>query len=82
MPPRVAPVQVIVIPIPNSKLSKEESQALLDKAEDIISQLRNAGIRTKSDIRDIYTPGWKYAHWETKVRSHHSLPQSYLASCK
>lgn len=69
MPPRVAPVQVIVIPIPNSKLTPEESQALLAKAEGIVEQLRNNGVRVKIDKRDIYTPGWKYSHWETKVIS-------------
>ena len=67
MPPRVAPLQVIVIPIPNSKVSAEEHAALLAKADSLVQELKEAGLRAKADPRDIYTPGWKYAHWETKV---------------
>lgn len=67
MPPRLAPVQVIVIPIPNSKLSDAEKQALDERAAAFLRDLKAAGIRTRSDARDIYTPGWKYAHWETKA---------------
>ena len=67
LPPRVASVQVIVIPIRNSKSSQEDSDALTSKAESIVKDLQAKGIRVKSDIRDIYTPGWKYNHWETKA---------------
>lgn len=67
LPPRVACVQVIVIPIRNSKSSQEESDALSAKAQSIVQDLQSKGIRVKSDTRDIYTPGWKYNHWETKV---------------
>ena len=74
LPPRVASVQVIVIPIRNSKSSQEDSEALNAKAESIVQDLQAQGIRVKSDARDIYTPGWKYNHWETKVvfTSHHA----------
>lgn len=66
MPPRVAPQQVVVIPIPNVKLSSEDKQAMADKAEDFVQQLRSAGVRVISDMRENYTPGWKYNHWELK----------------
>ncbi|KAL3156197.1 hypothetical protein ABBQ32_012481 [Trebouxia sp. C0010 RCD-2024] len=66
MPPRVAPQQVVVIPIPNAKLSPEAKQAMADRAEDFVQQLRGAGVRVISDPRENYTPGWKYNHWELK----------------
>eukprot|EP00884_Botryococcus_braunii_P010190 jgi/Botrbrau1/19172/Bobra.0077s0081.1 len=66
LPPRVAPVQVIVIPIPNSKMSEEERVALSDKAMEIVELIKDAGVRVSSDTRDVYTPGWKYNHWEVK----------------
>lgn len=77
LPPRVACVQVIVIPIRNSKSSQEDSDALTAKAESIVEDLKHAGVRARSDLRDIYTPGWKYNHWETKVQS--GIPPSNQA---
>lgn len=38
------------------------------KADQLVHQLRSDGVRIISDTRDIYTPGWKYNHWELKVR--------------
>lgn len=70
MPPRVAPLQVIVIPIPNSKMSEEARAALAGKADEFVSSLKAAGVRVSSDTRDVYTPGWKYNHWEVKVGPH------------
>lgn len=40
---------------------------MADKAEDFVQQLRSAGVRVISDMRENYTPGWKYNHWELKV---------------
>lgn len=68
LPPRVASVQVIVIPIRNSKSSQADSDALTARAGSIVEELQAKGVRVRSDLRDIYTPGWKYNHWETKVR--------------
>lgn len=79
LPPRVASVQVIVIPIRNSKSSQEDSDALTAKAESIVQDLQAKGIRVRSDVRDIYTPGWKYNHWETKVDSKPLLLLSKIA---
>jgi len=61
MPPAVAPVQVVVIPI----LAKEGSEEVMSKAEEIVSNLKASGIRTKLDSRDI-RPGQKYYDWEIK----------------
>jgi prolyl-tRNA synthetase len=66
LPPRVAPVQVIIVPIPNAKLSAEERAALLAGAAAAGDALTAAGVRVKVDPRDNYTPGWKYNHWELK----------------
>ena len=63
----MAQLQVIVIPIPNSKATAEENKALNDKAASLVKELEDAGIRVDSDTRSIYTPGWKYTHWEVKV---------------
>ncbi len=68
MPPRVSPTQLIVIPIPNAKLSADARAALTDKARELAAELTAAGVRTDSDLRDNYSPGWKYNYWELKVR--------------
>ena len=68
LPPRVASVQVILVPIRNSKLTAEEDAALNARADAIVDELGGVGVRAKADKRDIYTPGWKYNHWETKVQ--------------
>lgn len=63
LPPRVAPIQVVVVPI----YYKETQNAALDaKAVEVVDQLLAAGIRAHFDDRTNYTPGWKYNHWETK----------------
>ena len=67
MPPRVSPTQLIVIPIPNAKLSAETRAALTGKARELAAELAAAGVRTDSDLRDNYTPGWKYNYWELKA---------------
>ena len=61
MPPAVAPVQVVVIPI----LAKAGSEEVMSKAEEIVANLKSSGIRTKLDSRDI-RPGQKYYDWEIK----------------
>lgn len=66
LPPRIANVQVVIVTIPNSKMSEDEQRNLDAKAKDIEETLKSAGIRVKYDDRDIYTPGWKYNHWELK----------------
>uniref|UniRef100_A0A6T5V5E6 proline--tRNA ligase n=2 Tax=Eukaryota TaxID=2759 RepID=A0A6T5V5E6_9EUKA len=66
LPPRVAPTQVVIIPIPNSKMSEEARQKLQDQCEAFFKDLKAAGVRVKMDDRLNYTPGWKYSHWELK----------------
>lgn len=68
MPPRVAPLQVIIIPIPGANLTDAQRSELAAKTAELAVQLRAAGVRVQCDDRDNYRPGWKYNHWEVKVR--------------
>lgn len=63
LPPRLSPVQCIVVPIPFKDADRE---AVVKAALDISQQLKDAGIRSKEDARANYSPGWKYNHWELK----------------
>ncbi|XP_069624579.1 bifunctional glutamate/proline--tRNA ligase isoform X2 [Ranitomeya imitator] len=67
LPPRVACVQIIVIPcgITNS-LSEEDREALLQKCNQYFKRLLNVNVRARTDLRDNYSPGWKFNHWELK----------------
>ena len=67
MPPRVAPTQVVVIPIPATSLTDEQRQELKAKTQEIVAGLKAQGLRVHTDDRDNYRPGWKYNHWELKV---------------
>jgi prolyl-tRNA synthetase len=61
MPPRVAPIQVVIVPI----YRKDDERALvLEKAQEIVRAL--PGIRTHVDARDNLTPGAKFFEWEGK----------------
>jgi len=63
LPPRVAPLQVVIVPI---YYKGEANAALNAKAHEIIEKLVAAGVRAHFDDRTNYNPGWKYNHWETK----------------
>ena len=63
LPPRVAPVQVVIVPILSKKLTAETAHPY---CREILKDLQAAGIRAKYDDRTIYNPGWKYNHWEQK----------------
>uniref|UniRef100_A0A670I0N2 Bifunctional glutamate/proline--tRNA ligase n=1 Tax=Podarcis muralis TaxID=64176 RepID=A0A670I0N2_PODMU len=67
LPPRVASVQVVIIPcgITNS-LSEEDKEALMAKCAEYRKQLFSANIRARVDLRENYSPGWKFNHWELK----------------
>ncbi|XP_029416324.1 bifunctional glutamate/proline--tRNA ligase isoform X2 [Nannospalax galili] len=67
LPPRVACVQVVVIPcgITNA-LSEDDREALMAKCSEYQRRLLSANIRVRVDLRDNYSPGWKFNHWELK----------------
>ncbi len=64
LPPRVAPYQVVIVPIPPRK--GDVNEAVLPKAREVMATLRGAGIRVHLDDRDTQLPGFKYAHWEMR----------------
>ena len=66
LPPRVAPVQIVVIPIPKANMTDEQRAKMAKAAGDLFDGLKAAGVRVKMDDRENYTPGWKYSHWELK----------------
>ncbi|KAM0553287.1 hypothetical protein ACHAPJ_007300 [Fusarium lateritium] len=68
LPPRVAKIQVVLIPVGITKRTTEEEKAQhYNKLEDIESRLRKeAGIRCEVDFREGYTPAWKFNDWELK----------------
>jgi len=63
MPPKIAPIQAVVIPIFYKEVEREE---ILKKAKEIFEKLKNSGISAVLDDRSEYTPGWKFHHWELK----------------
>jgi len=63
LPPRVAPLQVVIVPIP---YKDKDNEALVKKAKELYELLDDAGIRVRLDDRPNYTPGNKYNHWELK----------------
>jgi prolyl-tRNA synthetase len=63
LPPKIAPVQVVLIPIYKGEEQKSELDA---KAKDIIESLKGLGIRVKYDDNDNNRPGWKFAEYELK----------------
>ena len=62
LPPRVAPHQVVIIPIPRGNWR----ETVLPRAQEIGEMLTAGGVRVTLDDRDVYTPGWKYAEWEMR----------------
>lgn len=63
LPPRIAPIQVVIVPI----YKGEEQKAILDeKVNAIVASFKAAGIRVKYDDSDNQRPGWKFAEYELK----------------
>jgi prolyl-tRNA synthetase len=66
LPPPVAPVQVVIVPIPPKK-NDEEGKIAMNKALDyLVDNLKAQGIRVKVDDRDYVRNGAKYFEWERK----------------
>lgn len=63
LPPRIAPLQVVIVPIYKGAEQKEKIDA---KVYEIMSELKAAGIRVKYDDADNNRPGWKFAEYEMK----------------
>jgi prolyl-tRNA synthetase len=63
LPPRIAPYQVVIVPIISKPKFKE---TVLPKAEALRAELSARGIRVHLDARDGQTPGWKFNEWEMR----------------
>ncbi|HKL09059.1 MAG TPA: proline--tRNA ligase [Bacteroidales bacterium] len=63
LPPKLAPIQVVIIPIYKGT---EQLGAIAEKAETIKKKLQEKGISVKFDDRDTHKPGWKFAEYELK----------------
>lgn len=67
MPPRVAAIQVVVVPCGiTAKTLPENAKLIYDKCAEISKTLEASGLRTKADVRDNVSPGNKFYHWELK----------------
>lgn len=60
LPPRVAPIQVAIVPI------RQQAPGVLEACKKIEKTLKEKGIRVKLDDDDSRTPGWKFAQYEMK----------------
>jgi len=66
LPPKVAPVQVVVVPIPPKKNDEEGRRAMNESLDGLVADLKGAGLRVKVDDRDYVRNGAKYFEWERK----------------
>jgi prolyl-tRNA synthetase len=62
-PPKLAPVQVVIVPIWKSD---EERGQVTRVGGQVKDELAKAGIRVELDARDDHTPGWKFNEWELR----------------
>ncbi|MCF6356378.1 MAG: proline--tRNA ligase, partial [Draconibacterium sp.] len=63
LPPKLAPYQVVIVPIYRND---EQLNAISEKVDEIISKLKAKGISVKYDKNDNRKPGWKFAQYELK----------------
>ena len=61
-------MKVVIVPCGiTANLSEEDTNSLMNKCTEFKDKLSDSGIRCKADLRDNYSPGWKFNHWELKV---------------
>ncbi|MGD6810576.1 MAG: proline--tRNA ligase [Candidatus Bathyarchaeia archaeon] len=63
MPPKVAPTQIVIVPIPFKGI---DAEAIAAKTKEIQEILKTKGLNVILDDRQEYTPGWKFNQWELK----------------
>lgn len=67
IPPRVAEIQVVIVPVGvTAKTSPEDKEKLYKEVDGITAALREQQIRVETDLREGYSPGWKFNDWELK----------------
>jgi len=63
LPPKLAPIQVVIVPIYKQD---EQLEAIFNKVDEIVVKLKALGISVKFDNNDTKKPGWKFAEYELK----------------
>jgi prolyl-tRNA synthetase len=63
LPPKLAPIQVVIVPIHRNE---EQLAAISDKVSGIVKTLKSMGVSVKFDARTTHKPGWKFAEYELK----------------
>src|SRR5690606_7487205 len=63
LPPKLAPIQVVIVPIYKTDEEKAEIDSLADQ---LIAECKKKDISVKFDDRDTHRPGFKFAEWELK----------------
>lgn len=63
IPPRLAPIQLVVVPIYKSE---EQLLRIDDRVQELIKPLKEMGVTVKYDNRTTHKPGWKFAEYELK----------------
>ncbi len=63
LPPKLAPIQVVIVPIYKGE---DQLNAIREKLDPYVKALRKAGVTVKLDDRDTHKPGFKFAEWELK----------------
>lgn len=63
LPPRVAPIEVVIVPIYKTD---DQMQTVIDYCAEMRQRLEKKGLRVKFDDRDTQKPGFKFAEWEMK----------------
>ena len=66
LPPRVAPIQVVIVPIPPKKNDVETKQKLEAALDTLVDELKSKGLKVKVDDREYVRNGAKYFEWERK----------------
>ena len=63
LPPKLAPIQVVIVPIHRND---EQLAAISEKVSGIVKTLKSKGVSVKFDARTTHKPGWKFAEYELK----------------
>ena len=63
LPPKLAPIQVVIVPIYKNE---DQLEAISEKVNLMVKDLRKKNITVKYDDRDTFKPGWKFAEYELK----------------
>ncbi|KAI7246499.1 prolyl-tRNA synthetase [Hortaea werneckii] len=67
IPPRVADVQVVIVPVGiNAKTTDADREKLYDEVDSLRRQLEDVNVRVECDFREGYSPGYKFNDWEMK----------------